>query len=209
VLAWSPEALGNLHWWGVWAVVAACLCWGIDNTCTRPASSADPAVIAAWKGAIAGTINTLLAVLLGATWPGWWPILGAAVVGLCGYGLSLVLFVLALRHLGSGRTGAYFALAPFIGALTALLLGDPPTWTLAIAGAFMALGLWLHLSERHHHEHQHDALEHDHRHTHDEHHQHEHDPRDPPGSPHRHPHRHAPLVHTHEHQPDLHHRHGH
>ena len=132
------------------------------------------------------------------------------MVGFLGYGVSLVLFVLALRHLGAARTGAYFALAPFIGAVLAiLLLGDPLTLRLLLAGGLMAVGLWLHLAERHEHEHDHEPQEHEHRHVHDEHHRHAHGPDDPAGEPHTHRHRHGPLPHRHPHYPDLHHRHAH
>jgi hypothetical protein len=121
-----------------------------------------------------------------------------------------VLFVLALRHLGAARTGAYFSTAPFIGAALAVaLFGEAVTAQLVIAGGLMAVGVWLHLAERHEHVHVHEAAEHEHRHVHDEHHRHQHLPGDPAGEPHTHPHRHAPLVHQHPHYPDLHHRHRH
>jgi hypothetical protein len=124
--------------------------------------------------------------------------------------VSLALFVLGLRHLGAARTGAYFSLAPFIGAVLAvLMLGEPITAKLLVAGGLMAIGLWLHLAERHDHEHVHEAMEHEHRHVHDEHHRHAHGPDAPPGEPHTHWHRHEPLVHRHPHYPDLHHRHRH
>ena len=116
--------------------------------------------------------------------------------------------MLGLRYLGTARTGAYFSLAPFIGAVLALtLLDEPLTVRLLAAGGLMAVGLWLHLTERHEHEHTHEALEHEHRHMHDEHHQHAHGPDAP--LPHNHWHRHVPLMHRHPHYPDLHHRHGH
>ena len=211
VLAWpqSPALQSPAPWWGAAAIVAACLCWGIDNTCTRPVSSADPLLIVAIKGTVAGTVNVILALVLGAHWPSGGPLMGALVVGLLGYGVSLVLFVLALRHLGSGRTGAYFAVAPFVGAALALALGEPWSWTLGIAGILMAMGLWLHLSERHAHEHLHVDEEHDHAHQHDQHHQHDHLPDDPAGSTHSHRHQHRPVSHSHPHVPDLHHRHSH
>ena len=134
--------------------------------------------------------------------------MAAAIVGFLGVGVSLVLFVLALRHLGAARTGAYFSLAPFIGALVAIvLLHDPLSVRLVLSGSLMGFGLWMHLAERHEHEHEHDALEHEHSHTHDEHHQHKHD--GPVTEPHSHWHRHERMIHTHPHYPDLHHRHGH
>ena len=132
----------------------------------------------------------------------------AALVGFIGIGVSLVLYVRGLRHLGAARTGAYFSLAPFIGTLLAImLLGEPLTLRLGVAGVLMAAGLWLHLAERHQHAHQHEALEHEHSHVHDEHHQHAHD--GPVTEPHSHWHRHEPVRHAHPHYPDLHHRHRH
>ena len=132
----------------------------------------------------------------------------ASFVGFFGIGVSLVMFMLGLRHLGTARTGAYFSLAPFIGAVLAIvLLRESVTAQLVIAGALMAIGLWLHLTERHEHEHVHAELVHDHSHVHDEHHRHVHEGEFT--EPHSHVHRHAPLRHRHPHYPDLHHRHSH
>jgi len=160
------------------------------------------------KGLVAGTVNAGLALAAGSALPSI-PVIGAAaLVGFLGVGVSLILFVLALRHLGTARTGAYFSLAPFIGAVVAiLLLGEPLTLQLVLAGLLMGSGLWLHLAERHDHDHQHEVLEHDHSHVHDEHHQHQHD--EAIAEPHSHWHRHEPLRHKHPHYPDLHHRHRH
>jgi hypothetical protein len=131
-------------------------------------------------------------------------------VGFLGYGLSLVLFVLALRHIGSARTGAYFSLAPFVGAAVSLLVLREPIGPLFIASAaLMGWGVWLHLTEKHEHEHTHERLAHSHRHYHDEHHQHAHDDGVDPHEPHTHPHVHEPLTHSHPHYPDIHHRHRH
>ncbi|MFZ3040721.1 MAG: DMT family transporter [Thiobacillus sp.] len=155
-------------------------------------------------------VNTSLALLLGASLPAW-PAAGAAMaVGLMGYGLSLVLFVRALRGLGTARTGAYFSTAPFIGAAIAiLLLGEATPAPFWLAAGLMGAGVWLHLTERHEHEHTHEPLEHTHPHIHDAHHQHEHDFDWDGSEPHSHPHRHAVLTHKHPHFPDIHHRHGH
>lgn len=191
-------------------VAGACLAWGIDNNLTRKLSSADPVKLAMIKGLVAGVVNLSLAFSQGANLPHLSMVLGAGAVGFLGYGVSLVLFVLGLRHLGSARTGAYFSLAPFVGAtLAVLLLSEPISLKLLIAGALMGIGLWLHLAERHEHEHTHEALEHEHRHVHDEHHQHVHSKDDPVGEPHTHFHRHAPMTHKHPHYPDIHHRHRH
>lgn len=206
ILSWTGHgvSLGA----GAIFIAAACLAWGVDNNLTRKLSSSDPVQIAMSKGLAAGGVNIAIALLRGADFPSAGATGAAAIVGFFGVGVSLALFVLALRHLGTARTGAYFSLAPFIGAVVAIgLLHEPLTMQLLLAGVFMGAGLWLHLDERHSHEHQHVPLEHEHSHVHDEHHQHAHD--GPVVEPHSHRHRHEPLHHAHAHYPDLHHRHGH
>jgi drug/metabolite transporter (DMT)-like permease len=209
LLSWENQ----LSWrtaWGPLAIATACFCWAIDNNLTQKVSAADPVQIAQLKGLVAGMVNTSLAFSLGALLPAPLTVTGALLVGFLGYGLSLVCFVLALRQLGTARTGAYFSLAPFIGATLSLILyREQPTWPFLSAAALMALGLWLHLSERHEHWHEHEFLEHSHAHVHDEHHRHEHSPEDPPEEPHIHVHRHEGLRHAHPHYPDIHHRHPH
>jgi drug/metabolite transporter (DMT)-like permease len=211
-LAW-PGTLGAVPWQPALLVLGACLAWAVDNNLTRKVSLADASWIAMVKGLAAGVTNLLLALALGARWPALPVVLGAGLVGFASYGASLALFVVGLRKLGTARTGAYFSVAPFFGALLAIsLLGEPLTATLLVAGLLMAAGVWLHLTERHEHLHAHEAMEHDHEHVHDagdEHHDHVHVPAVPPGTRHSHPHRHEPLVHSHPHYPDAHHRHGH
>lgn len=211
LLAWPQKGLaGTQLGWGGILIVLACLAWGIDNNLTRKLSGADPVQIAMIKGLAAGSVNLMLALAAGAALPQAGAIAGAAAVGFFGYGISLVLFVLALRELGSARTGAYFSTAPFLGAVLALVLFDDPI-TLPVVGAaaLMGLGVYLHLTETHAHEHLHEPIEHEHRHVHDAHHQHDHASGDPAGEPHSHRHRHGLLVHKHPHYPDLHHRHEH
>jgi len=197
---------------GLWpslAVLGACFAWGMDNNLTRKVSLTDATWIASVKGWVSGAINLGLAFSLGAPMPAIPSVAGAMLVGLLAYGVSLALFVVGLRHLGTARTGAYFSVAPFFGALLAILMGEPITLPLLLAGALMAVGTWLHLTERHEHGHAHQALEHDHEHVHDEHHQHTHDYPVTPSVKHSHRHRHEPLTHTHPHFPDAHHRHNH
>lgn len=206
VLSW-PGGSVEASWPAV-AVLGACLCWAVDNNLTRKVSLSDPIQIAAFKGLGAGLTNVVLAMALGAPVPAPQALSGAAILGFVGYGLSLAAFVVGLRELGTARTGAYFSTAPFVGAAVSVaLLGEPVSARLVVAAALMAVGVWLHLTERHEHEHVHEALMHEHSHEHDEHHRH-HDGRVPAGS-HVHWHRHAPMVHRHPHFPDAHHRHGH
>ena len=208
-LSWpGPHATG--HPMALLAIAAACLAWAIDNNLTRTVSLADPVRIAALKGGVAGAVNAVIALAAGARWPSPTTIAAAAVLGLFAYGISLVLFVRALREVGAARTGAYFSLAPFFGAvLSVILFRGELSWPLAVAGLGMAVGVWLHLTERHAHDHRHLDADHDHAHVHDAHHRHAHTGREPAGEPHAHPHRHGPLVHGHAHFPDVHHLHPH
>ena len=227
---------GNFSFTGGLLVIGACLCWGIDNNLTRKISGGDPIQISFYKGLFGGLANILITVFatssvtqlshILSSGPGMLiesvfgftsadlginknTIFYAGILGLSGYGISLVFFILALRHIGTARTGAYFSTAPFIGSLLSIfLLGDTISLTLVVAALFMAFGVWLHLSENHEHEHRHNEIEHEHFHTHDTHHQHEHT-RGESTKSHSHRHKHTALVHAHHHYPDLHHRHSH
>lgn len=210
VLSWPQETTTAHDWIGPLAVAFACLCWAIDNNLTRKVSASDALFIAGSKGLAAGVVNGGLALAIGSQLPALGTLGSILLVGFLGYGVSLVLFVLALRGLGSARTGAYFSTAPFLGAAVAILmLGESVSVMFLLAAALMALGVWIHLMENHVHEHQHEPLDHNHRHTHDEHHQHEHDFEWDGTEPHSHPHVHAPIRHSHAHFPDVHHRHRH
>ena len=209
VLSWTgrPSLSGVI---GPLAIAGACLSWGLDNNLTRKVSLSDPLQIVELKGLIAGPVNLGLGLWFSGDLPSLPQALIAGAVGFLGYGVSLALFVLALRDLGTARTGAYFSTSPFIGALAAILfLREPMTTQLALAGVLMGLGIWLHLAEDHDHAHAHERMDHAHPHVHDEHHQHVHSPSDPPGEPHSHPHRHWPMRHAHPHFPDMHHTHRH
>ena len=209
LLSWQRQA-SVVFPWGALAIAGACLCWAIDNNLTRAVAGGDPLQTAAIKGGVAGAINISIALGLGYHLPGALPLLVTGLLGFIGYGVSLVLFVLALRALGTARTGAYFSTAPFVGAaLSLLLFAEHPGAAFWLAGALMALGVWLHVSERHAHAHAHPVQHHNHRHRHDEHHQHTHDFSWDGQEPHTHPHTHEPLLHSHPHFPDSHHRHRH
>ncbi|WP_207239929.1 DMT family transporter [Pseudomonas sp. GW456-L15] len=210
VLSWPHQSATAHDWTGPLAVAFACLCWAIDNNLTRKVSASDALFIAGSKGLAAGVVNTSLALAIGAQLPAVTTLSPILLVGFLGYGVSLVLFVLALRGLGSARTGAYFSTAPFLGAvISILILGEPVSLWFLVAAALMAIGVWIHLMENHAHEHQHEPLAHNHRHRHDEHHQHEHGFEWDGSEPHSHPHEHAPIRHSHAHFPDIHHRHKH
>jgi drug/metabolite transporter (DMT)-like permease len=195
---------------GALMIASACLCWAIDNNLTRKASGSDAIVVAGIKGIAAGATNLVLAAAIGEPWPRVSESLAAGALGFAGYGVSLALFVVALRELGTARTGAYFSVAPFFGAVVAIaMLGDAVTMQLVAAAVLMACGVYLHLTERHAHEHRHEPLVHTHAHRHDEHHTHQHGADWNGAEPHVHEHEHPPLTHSHPHVPDLHHRHRH
>jgi drug/metabolite transporter (DMT)-like permease len=209
LLSWDPSTGFTLPL-GALAVIGACLCWAIDNNLTRKVSAGDAVQIASIKGLVAGGSNLALGVVTGGSLPSPLHAAAAASIGFLGYGVSLVLFVWSLRNLGTARTGAYFSVAPFAGALIAMLFfGERPGPWFWTAAGLMAAGIWLHLTERHRHEHTHEPIRHAHRHVHDEHHRHEHDFEWDGKEPHAHEHVHAPITHWHPHYPDLHHRHRH
>ena len=208
LLAWPDASSAGIA--GSLAVVLACLFWAIDNNLTRKISAGDPVLIAMIKGLAAGSCNAALALALGQPLPGGADGAATLAIGAVSYGLSLVLFILALRHLGSARTAAHFGTAPFFGAAFAVLaIGEPGSWWLLAAVVLMAVASLLVLTERHEHAHRHELLAHDHAHSHDAHHLHEHTTPWDGREPHTHAHQHRPLTHSHAHLPDLHHRHPH
>ena len=210
VLSWQPGGAGSSSLVGLAAIALACLCWAVDNNLTRKVSASDSVFIASSKGLLAGLVNCAIALGMGASLPALQTSLLAMAVGLLGYGISLVFFVLALRGLGTARTGAYFSTAPFIGSAVSLwLLGETATASFWMASALMGLGVWLHLTETHEHAHTHEPLEHSHAHTHDAHHQHQHEAGIDLTEPHAHWHRHSAITHKHPHYPDIHHQHSH
>ena len=208
LLSWEPGGASLSR--GAPFIVGACLCWAIDNNLTRKVSTNDAMLVACLKGLVAGAANTALALFNGAAGPTMATLGESLLVGFFGYGLSLTLFVVALRTLGTARTGAYFSVAPLFGVVISLLIWPTlPGVLFWLAAALMALGVWFHVKERHEHEHAHEPLEHAHAHRHDEHHQHRHDFPWDSDAPHVHAHTHEVMVHKHPHYPDIHHRHSH
>ncbi len=191
------------------AIVGACLMWALDNNCTRNIAIRNPLITAGVKGLIAGLVNIGLSVYFTKLFIINWYLLEALLLGFLSYGVSLVLFILALRHLGAARTSAHFSTAPFIGAaLSILLLHESFTFLFGAAFVLMLVATWLVLTEDHAHEHTHEYMAHAHKHMHDEHHQHTHRGDEGP-EPHAHFHEHEPITHFHPHLPDIHHRHKH
>lgn len=209
VLAWPG---GGFQGWGRGAlpIAGACLCWGLDNNLTQRLAARDPIQIATIKGLAGGTVNAALALALGESFPAATPVLAALCVGFCGYGLSLVLFVVSLGRMGTTRTIGVFAAAPFVGScLSFWILGEVPRLSSFLAAALLLVGLIVALGGGHAHAHAHAAEVHAHRHYHDEHHRHGHGGSEAGDEPHDHAHRHEPLEHAHPHYPDTHHRHRH
>jgi drug/metabolite transporter (DMT)-like permease len=209
ILAWVDKpSLASMI--GPLAIICACGAWGLDNNLTRKVSLSNPLQIVELKGLLAGPLNVAIGLLAGRRLEISTLLAFAGIVGFFGYGLSLALYILALRHLGAARTGAYFSTAPFLGAVASLVIfHENITLSLILAGGLMAIGVWLHATERHEHEHVHEPMAHSHPHVHDEHHQHKHRPEDPPGEPHTHWHEHERIKHSHPHVPDMHHLHRH
>ncbi len=200
---------GSVRLLGVLAIITAIFCWALDNVLTRPFADLDPAAVVRSKALFGGLLTATLAILAGEPLPDGRQLASLMTLGFAGYGISLRFYLLAQRRIGTGRTGSVFAMAPFVGALVAVLLGDRSLGTgTTVATLLFIAGVALHLTERHRHEHLHDELEHDHAHHHDDgHHDHLHDA--PPRGAHAHFHRHSVRIHAHPHGPDTHHGHKH
>lgn len=208
VLTYAPASGGLPVRHGSLLVLASALMWALDNNLTRELSHRNPYVIATVKGLAAGVTNLAIAFALGAALPSLYSLSGALAVGALSYGASIVLFIYALRNIGTSRTSTYFGAAPFIGVtVSIILIGERLTPQIVAASALMLAGLWLILKENHDHEHAHAGFCHDHSHIHDEHHTHAYDLCS--DEPHSHIHTHGELTHSHAHVPDLHHFHRH
>ena len=208
-LTLGAAAIAGFNLVGALAVVAATAAWALDNTLSRGLADQDPVQVVAGKGALGAAVTGVAALAVGESRPTAFAVWALLACGATGYGLSLRLYLLAQRGIGAARTGSIFAIAPFVGALVAWLLGDrsPGAWTL-VSAAFFGAGVVLHVTERHRHAHVHPELEHDHPHRHDDgHHDHVHSP--PFVGEHSHSHHHDRLEHDHEHAPDVHHEHVH
>lgn len=202
-------APGTPQFLGLLAVLAATAAWGVDNTLSRALAERDPGQVVLGKSALGVGAAAMLAFVTGESLPH--PLAAAAllVIGACGYGLSLRLYLLAQRAFGAARTGSVFAFAPFIGAAAAVALGDQsPSLGMAFGAVLMLAGVVLHLAERHEHAHDHHPVDHAHAHRHDDgHHDHSHDVM--PMGEHSHAHHHGAMRHAHAHVPDAHHAHPH
>jgi drug/metabolite transporter (DMT)-like permease len=209
VLALASRAAGSIGLVGAVAVAGATACWALDNTWTRPLAERDPFEVILIKGALGALATGALAVVRGEALPDSVAATVLVACGATGYGASLYLYLRAQRRIGAARTGSVFALAPFLGALTAWAIGDRHADAgAAVAAALFALGVYLHVSERHRHRHAHAAAEHEHAHRHDDlHHSHVHEP--PFVGEHSHAHAHEHVEHDHPHAPDMHHDHVH
>jgi drug/metabolite transporter (DMT)-like permease len=197
---------------GALGIVGACILWGLDNNFTRHISAKNPLVIVGVKGLGAGTFSLVLSFLTKQQLPSLNIILLAMLLGSISYGISIQLFIVAMRHLGAARTSTLFGIAPFVGvALSLVLLREKPQILFWVALPVMLAGAWLMLTENHKHSHIHVPIEHNHSHSHtDEHHVHVHQEEIPlVNGSHSHEHLHEPLEHEHAHAPDIHHRHEH
>ncbi|MFN8527709.1 MAG: DMT family transporter [Anaerolineae bacterium] len=210
LLSWNTESSWGFSL-GALGIVAACFLWGIDNNLTRNISAKDPLTIVLVKGLGAGSVSFVLALLLGSPLPPIMTILGAMLLGSLSYGLSIVLFIRAMRGLGAARTSAVFGTAPLAGVVLSLVLfQEAPSLLFGGALVLMIAAMALLLTEKHAHPHHHEAVTHDHRHRHDDgHHNHDHPGMSSRSLAHSHVHTHEALKHEHPHLPDIHHRHAH
>lgn len=129
-------------------VLLACICWGVENNCTRKLSEKDPLQIVLLKGIFSGLGSVIIGFAIGERLTVWWSIPAVLLVGLVAYGLSIFFYVYAQRKLGAARTSAYYAVAPFIGtALSLLIFRQLPGKLFVAALALMVVGAWLSSSD--------------------------------------------------------------
>ena len=208
VLSWEPGAQIDV---GALLIAAGCLAWGVDNGVTAKIDQLSPEQVVLLKGFVAGLANLMLGLAFaeGLTGITAGRVVVALIIGMAGYGASIVFWVKGARDLGAARGQVIFAAAPFIGAIIAWsVLGESVTAAQLIAVVIAAAGVGVSLESAHDHRHAHEAMEHEHEHSHDDdHHDHRHDA--PVEGRHTHPHQHQPRAHSHPHVPDLHHRHRH
>ena len=192
-------------------ILIACILWGMDNNFTRNISAKDPLAIVTIKGLVAGSFSLVFATVLGDQIPGINIVAGAMLLGCMGYGLSIVLFVYAMRGLGAARTSALFGTAPLAGVVvSSLLFRETYGISFTIAVPLMLIGTMLLAREAHSHNHVHEKAVHEHRHRHDDiHHVHIHTQEEFQAQSHSHLHSHDHLEHEHSHLPDIQHRHAH
>ena len=207
IVGWSsvPElALGAV------LIVAACVCWGLDNCVTAGLDELAPEHVTLAKGLIAGTTNVVIAFAVGGALPAVAVVVAVIGLGAVGYRASITLWVTGARDIGAARGQLIFSTAPFVGVVVAWVVhGDTATINQLIATTVAASGVVLVLGSGHQHAHRHEVIEHVHAHEHDDHHRHDHPERGEDAGRHTHGHAHQPLVHSHPHVPDLHHRHHH
>ena len=160
-------------------VLGACICWGLENNCTRMLSSKSATQITTIKGCFSGLGSLIIALLLGESWPGLIWCAGVMLLGFVAYGLSITFYIRAQKDLGAAKTSAYYSIAPFFGvAFSMLLLGERPGAQFYIALAIFLLATVLMVKDTitlqhthphshvHCHEHRHGDLVHCHTHTH-------------------------------------------
>ena len=129
---------------GSFFILLACVCWGIENNCTRKLSSKDPLEIVLLKGIFSGLSSVIIGLFIGERITVIWSVFAVLGVGFVAYGLSIFFYVYAQRTLGAARTSAYYAIAPFIGTLLSLVIfRDVPHYTYFVALALMIVGAWL------------------------------------------------------------------
>jgi drug/metabolite transporter (DMT)-like permease len=196
-------SLGSLY------VLLACVCWGLENNCTRLLSLKDPLQIVIIKGLGSGLGSLLIWFMLKEQPTEFIYILYALLLGFFAYGLSIFFYISAQRNLGASRVSAYYAAAPFIGVLISwIVLQESISLIFLVALSIMLGGAYLAISEMHRHTHIHPYEVHEHKHNHsDQHHNHTHDTKI--DGEHSHIHTHESMQHEHDHLPDTHHHHKH
>lgn len=125
-------------------VILACICWGVENNCTRKISGKDPLQIVVIKGFGSGIGSLTIAFAVGEQINSLTYVPAVLLLGFVAYGLSICFYVYAQREIGAAKTSAYYAVAPFIGVvLSFLILGERPNMLFGTALLIMIAGTYL------------------------------------------------------------------
>jgi len=159
-------------------IIGACLCWGLENNCTKMISNKSSVEIVIIKGTFSGLGSLICALIMGEHFPAIHLIFFILLLGFVAYGLSINFYILAQKNLGAAKTSAYYSIAPFLGVVFSfLLLNERPSIQFYIALFIMVISTYLMVNDS-------IALQHTHEHEHI----------------HTHEHTHGDLVHIHEHK---------
>lgn len=129
-------------------VLAAGVCWGMENNCTNKISHKSAVEIVVIKGCFSGLGSLIIAFVAGESLPALKWVLLVLTLGFVAYGLSINFYIRAQSSLGAAKTSAFYSVAPFLGvAFSMVLLGERPGIQFYIGLSVMAVSTLLMIKD--------------------------------------------------------------